>query len=131
MASAINEVADQGLHYRLDDVLSAVDSDTAQHLLRNALTGTLAKDRLLLMATHATSLAFSHATAHYSIQEGTLVQVGSCDPLTTPSKKSEALPSYDKLDVPSDSQDLKAATSEGLLHSKCPALKADGCNSQT
>ncbi|OAV89994.1 hypothetical protein PTTG_07453 [Puccinia triticina 1-1 BBBD Race 1] len=60
----------------LDDVLSAVDSHTAQHLFNHALIGPLMKDRTCILVTHAVDLCMPAASFVVSLDRGQVVHAG-------------------------------------------------------
>lgn len=60
----------------LDDVLSAVDSHSAQHLFTHALTGPLVKDRTCILVTHAVDLCLPAAAFIVSLDRGQVVYAG-------------------------------------------------------
>lgn len=60
----------------LDDVLSAVDSHTAQHLYNHVLTGPLMKDRTCILVTHAVELCMPAAAFVVSLDRGEVVYAG-------------------------------------------------------
>ncbi|KAA1073985.1 hypothetical protein PGTUg99_028716 [Puccinia graminis f. sp. tritici] len=60
----------------LDDVLSAVDSHTAQHLFNHVLTGPLMKDRTCILVTHAVDLCMPAASFVVSLDRGQVVYAG-------------------------------------------------------
>lgn len=54
----------------LDDPLSAVDAPTANHLFNNAICGPLARNRTIVLVTHAASLCNSQADVIFSVSRG-------------------------------------------------------------
>ena len=58
----------------LDDVLSAVDAHTAQHIFTECLTGPLLKDRTLVLVTHQVGLCLSGANYVISLRDGRVEQ---------------------------------------------------------
>ncbi|GAA5908059.1 uncharacterized protein JCM6883_004104 [Sporobolomyces salmoneus] len=66
----------------LDDVLSAVDSHTAQHLVEKCLTGKLMKHRTCILVTHSVELCLPYASFFVSMDNGAVVSSGSTGTLT-------------------------------------------------
>ncbi|KAA1073986.1 hypothetical protein PGTUg99_028829 [Puccinia graminis f. sp. tritici] len=60
----------------LDDVLSAVDSHTAQHLFNHVLNGPLMKDRTGILVTNAVDLCMPAASFFVSLDRGQVVYAG-------------------------------------------------------
>ncbi|GAA5991641.1 hypothetical protein JCM10908_001069 [Rhodotorula pacifica] len=63
----------------LDDVLSAVDSHTAQHLVERCLRGKLMRHRTCILVTHAVDLCLPSAGFVVSLDQGTVVTAGKPD----------------------------------------------------
>lgn len=61
----------------LDDVLSAVDAQTARHLYNNVLQGKLMAGRTVIMVTHAVSLVAGAAAFVVMLEDGKVVASGS------------------------------------------------------
>ncbi|GAA6061216.1 hypothetical protein JCM10212_001537 [Sporobolomyces blumeae] len=66
----------------LDDVLSAVDSHTAQHLVEKCVTGRIMKGRTCILVTHAVDLCLPHASFFVSLEGGAVVSSGAPGTLT-------------------------------------------------
>ncbi|SPC62659.1 probable YBT1 - Vacuolar, ABC protein transporting bile acids [Ustilago sp. UG-2017b] len=66
-------------HVLIDDALSAVDSHTAKHLYRHALKGALAKNRTIILVTHAISLCLAGAAFAVAMDNGSVVVAGTPD----------------------------------------------------
>ncbi|SJX64108.1 probable YBT1-Vacuolar, ABC protein transporting bile acids [Sporisorium reilianum f. sp. reilianum] len=66
-------------HVLIDDALSAVDSHTAKHLYRHALKGALAKNRTIILVTHAISLCLPGAAFAVAMDNGSVVVAGTPD----------------------------------------------------
>ncbi|KAI8873400.1 hypothetical protein GQ42DRAFT_160563 [Ramicandelaber brevisporus] len=64
-------------HVLLDDCLSAVDSDTARHIFKEAFLGPLMAGRTIVLVTHHVSLVAGAAKLVAVMHEGTLVAQGS------------------------------------------------------
>ncbi len=64
-------------HVLIDDALSAVDSHTAKHLYRHALKGALAKNRTIILVTHAISLCLPGAAFAVAMDNGSVVVAGT------------------------------------------------------
>ena len=58
----------------LDDVLSAVDAHTGQHIFTECLTGPLMQDRTLVLVTHQVGLCLSGADFVISLRDGRVEQ---------------------------------------------------------
>ncbi|KAI3478093.1 hypothetical protein L1887_60024 [Cichorium endivia] len=83
-------------HVLIDDALSAVDSHTAKHLYRHALKGALAKDRTIILVTHAISLCLPGAAFAVAMDDGSVVVAGTPDVVNATgvfSEEGEALQS--------------------------------------
>ena len=63
----------------LDDVLSAVDSHTAQHLVECCLRGKLMRHRTCILVTHAVDLCLPAAGFVVSLDQGSVVTAGKPD----------------------------------------------------
>ncbi|BGP12105.1 Transporter of the ATP-binding cassette (ABC) [Rhodosporidiobolus nylandii] len=66
----------------LDDVLSAVDSHTAQHLVERCLSGRLMKHRTCVLVTHAVDLCLPYASYVVALEDGAVVSAGPPQSLT-------------------------------------------------
>ncbi|GAA5828043.1 hypothetical protein JCM11251_005706 [Rhodosporidiobolus azoricus] len=66
----------------LDDVLSAVDSHTAQHLVERCLSGSLMRHRTCILVTHAVDLCLPYASFVVTLEHGAVVSAGAPDSLT-------------------------------------------------
>ncbi|SCZ89011.1 BZ3500_MvSof-1268-A1-R1_Chr1-1g00891 [Microbotryum saponariae] len=60
-----------------DDVLSAVDSHTAQHLVNKCFKGPLMRHRTIVLVTHAVDLCLPVASYVVSMDAGSVISVGS------------------------------------------------------
>ncbi|GAC93288.1 ATP-binding cassette transporter [Pseudozyma hubeiensis SY62] len=103
-------------HVLIDDALSAVDSHTAKHLYRHALKGALAKNRTIILVTHAISLCLPGAAFAVAMDNGSVVAAGTPDVVNATgvfSEEGEALQSSLKAGQ-SDEQDHEEMTIEEL-----------------
>ncbi|KKK27136.1 hypothetical protein ARAM_001306 [Aspergillus rambellii] len=66
-------------HLLLDDCLSAVDSHTAKHIFRDALTGPLMLDRTCILVTHNIALTAQHADYIVVLDNGKITFKGRAD----------------------------------------------------
>ncbi|GAA5985560.1 hypothetical protein JCM11641_007994 [Rhodosporidiobolus odoratus] len=66
----------------LDDVLSAVDSHTAQHLVDRCLNGKLMQHRTCVLVTHAVDLCLPHASYVVTLDHGAVVSAGLPETIT-------------------------------------------------
>ncbi|GAA6053294.1 hypothetical protein JCM3770_006670 [Rhodotorula araucariae] len=66
----------------LDDVLSAVDSHTAQHLVEKCLTGSTMRHRTCVLVTHAVDLCLPYAEYVVTLDQGAVVSAGPPDTLS-------------------------------------------------
>ncbi|BGO93853.1 hypothetical protein NBRC10512_004641 [Rhodotorula toruloides] len=66
----------------LDDVLSAVDSHTAQHLVEKCLTGKVMRHRTCVLVTHAVDLCLPVAGFVVTLDQSTVVSAGPPDTLS-------------------------------------------------
>lgn len=67
----------------LDDVLSAVDSHTAQHLVEKCLTGSIMRKRTCVLVTHAVDLCLPYAAFVVTLDQGVVVSAGAPDDLSS------------------------------------------------
>lgn len=63
-------------HVLLDDVLSAVDSHTAQHLCDNCFHGKLMRNRTCILVTHAVDLCLPGSSYVVSMEHGRVTSAG-------------------------------------------------------
>ncbi|KAJ3241023.1 hypothetical protein HDU81_002193 [Chytriomyces hyalinus] len=75
----------------LDDVLSAVDSKTAKHILRECLLGPLMQNRTRVLVTHAVDLMLPEAEFMVVMQGGGAAAVGSVDSVLKMVNTDEAI----------------------------------------
>ncbi|GAA6043182.1 hypothetical protein JCM8097_008715 [Rhodosporidiobolus ruineniae] len=66
----------------LDDVLSAVDSHTAQHLVERCLSGPLMRHRTCVLVTHAVDLVLPYASYVVTMEHGNVVSAGKPESLS-------------------------------------------------
>lgn len=64
-------------HVLLDDPLAAVDSHTAQHLFKKALTGRIAQDRTIILVTHHVGLVLPRTRYLVSMHAGRIDAQGT------------------------------------------------------
>lgn len=97
----------------LDDVLSAVDAQTARHLYVHCLQGRLMRNRTVILVTHAVSLVAPAAQMVVMLDAGTVVAAGPPAKLLAEGKleMTEEMESQ----VPSASSTLIAETPAGEL----------------
>ncbi|ORX49052.1 hypothetical protein DM01DRAFT_1394384 [Hesseltinella vesiculosa] len=86
----------------LDDVLSAVDANTAQHLLDHCLNGPLLRDRTRILVTHHVRMCLSSVHYVVHLEQGRMMFAGSIDTL----RQSDQIVSLLGDDSDPDSQDL-------------------------
>ncbi|KAF8318512.1 P-loop containing nucleoside triphosphate hydrolase protein [Clavulina sp. PMI_390] len=65
----------------LDDVLSAVDSHTAEKLIAQCLCGPIMKGRTIILVTHHVDLVIGHCGYVVQLEEGTIVSQGTPEEL--------------------------------------------------
>ncbi|KAK4050877.1 Transporter of the ATP-binding cassette (ABC) [Microbotryomycetes sp. JL201] len=112
----------------LDDVLSAVDSHTAQHLVAQCLTGRIMRHRTCILVTHAVDLCIPVASFVVSLDNGSVIASGTPEELALDkdlgltSKTSEMLQ-----DVVTERQPLSANPSESQITIEAVA---QGCTDQ-
>ena len=63
-------------HILIDDALSAVDAQTAEHLYQHCFHGPLAKDRTIVLVTHAVSLVLANAVYAVVMDNGNITAEG-------------------------------------------------------
>lgn len=66
----------------LDDVLSAVDSHTAQHLVEKCLNGKVMRHRTCVLVTHAVDLCLPYASFVVTLDQGNVLSAGAPDSLS-------------------------------------------------
>jgi ABC-type multidrug transport system ATPase subunit len=80
-------------HILLDDVLSAVDSHTARHLLDylfdTSKENSLLKGRTVVLVTHHVDLVLPHASWHVELEVGRVVRQGAVEKATKAEEKVE------------------------------------------
>ncbi|PWY90826.1 hypothetical protein BO70DRAFT_425768 [Aspergillus heteromorphus CBS 117.55] len=77
--SLARAVYSRARHLLLDDCLSAVDSHTAKHIFRQALTGPLMLDRSCILVTHNVALTVSQADHVIVLDNGKITAQGPPD----------------------------------------------------
>jgi ABC-type transport system involved in cytochrome bd biosynthesis fused ATPase/permease subunit len=77
-------------HILLDDVLSAVDSHTAQHLFAKCLTGRLMRHRTCVLVTHAVDLCLPGSSYVVSMDNGVVVACGAPDQISLSSSRLDS-----------------------------------------
>ncbi|PYH98668.1 multidrug resistance-associated protein [Aspergillus ellipticus CBS 707.79] len=77
--SLARAVYSRARHLLLDDCLSAVDSHTAKHIFRQALTGPLMMDRSCILVTHNVALTVSEAEHVVVLDNGKITAQGPPD----------------------------------------------------
>ncbi|KAK4703719.1 hypothetical protein P7C70_g2503, partial [Phenoliferia sp. Uapishka_3] len=84
-------------HVLLDDVLSAVDSHTAQHLFSECLKGRIMRHRTCIIVTHAVDLCLPGSAYIVSMDNGSIVTSGTPDVLaTSPEHKALLAPKLEE-----------------------------------
>lgn len=73
-------------HLILDDCLSAVDSHTADGIYRNALTGSIARDRTIILVSHNVALTVSQASLVVVMRNGRVESQGTPNELVEQGK---------------------------------------------
>ncbi|GAA6046061.1 hypothetical protein NBRC10513_002062 [Rhodotorula toruloides] len=94
----------------LDDVISAVDSHTAQHLVEKCLTGKVMRHRTCVLVTHAVDLCLPVAGFVVTLDQGAVVSAGPPDTLSQ--SRLLELEKHDKF--ASDANESSFSTIEGL-----------------
>ncbi|ODO06989.1 hypothetical protein I350_04354 [Cryptococcus amylolentus CBS 6273] len=104
----------------LDDVLSAVDAQTARHLYEHVLQGPLTEGRTVIMVTHQVGLVAKAADLVIVLEEGAVIGQGSVDDLV-----AEGL-----LDIDDEKSSVAAAdeTSVDFISTSSRTLVADDCS---
>ncbi|KAM0790888.1 hypothetical protein ACM66B_004727 [Microbotryomycetes sp. NB124-2] len=111
----------------LDDVLSAVDSHTAQHLVSQCLTGRIMRHRTCILVTHAVDLCAPVASFVVSLDNGTVVASGSPEELALDKALDLALNGTTTLQVQLERTPLSANPSESQITIEAVA---QGCTDQ-
>ncbi|CAO3650117.1 unnamed protein product [Cunninghamella blakesleeana] len=96
----------------MDDVLSAVDAHTAQHIYENCLMGPLMKHRTRILITHHVKLCISGASYLVHIQDGYAHIAGSIDDLKNNGKLDTILEEDDTEQRMDDSNSEKTDKGE-------------------
>ncbi|CAB4373887.1 unnamed protein product [Rhizophagus irregularis] len=86
----------------MDDVLSAVDTHTAKHLMNNCILGDFMKGRTIILVTHHIRLGLSGASYLVSVDNGKITVAGAISDLKSSGKLSTILEEAD-----SRSEDVK------------------------
>ncbi|TIC03893.1 P-loop containing nucleoside triphosphate hydrolase protein [Wallemia mellicola] len=68
-------------HLLLDDVLSAVDANTGQNLIKNALLGPLMRNRTVILVTHHVAMCAAKASYVVFLRDGLVDGAGTADEL--------------------------------------------------
>ncbi|KAK7682642.1 hypothetical protein QCA50_014442 [Cerrena zonata] len=79
----------------LDDPLAAVDMHTAQHLVKNALSGPLASNRTLILVTHHITLCLPYAAYLVELSDGQIIRQGSIGELEAQGQLKELVAAED------------------------------------
>lgn len=87
----------------LDDVLSAVDAQTARHLHVHCLLGPLMKGRTVIMVTHQVNLVVPSAAYVVSLEDGQVVAAGSPAELVASGELELTEEEIDRSDTPTSS----------------------------
>ncbi|KAI7935028.1 hypothetical protein MJO29_016291 [Puccinia striiformis f. sp. tritici] len=106
----------------LDDVLSAVDSHTAQHLYNHVLNGPLMKDRTCILVTHAVDLCMPAASFVVSLDRGQVVYAGDPSLSKLP---SALLPIPENTEVESNKSATKTDPEPTFENLAAPILHED------
>ncbi|CAL1717117.1 unnamed protein product [Somion occarium] len=93
----------------LDDPLAAVDMHTAQHLIKNALSGPLAEGRTIVLVTHHISLCLPYATYLVELSNGRVLRQGSVRDLESRGQLEEFVATEN---IPEDEMDVKEPIQE-------------------
>ena len=97
----------------LDDVLSAVDSHTAQWLYKEVLTGALMRHRTCILVTHAVELTAPGAAFVLSMNAGVVECAGAPGDISLPTVDRVAAPQKDaKKEAEAAAQDLAKPMSD-------------------
>ncbi|OCH93071.1 P-loop containing nucleoside triphosphate hydrolase protein [Obba rivulosa] len=99
----------------LDDPLAAVDMHTAQHLVKNALSGDLARDRTIILVTHHISLCLPLASHLIELSNGRVVRHGSVDDL----RRNGQLEKFVEAEDVAEAEDHSSQSSD--THVECDA----------
>ncbi|RMJ22071.1 ATP-dependent bile acid permease [Aspergillus sp. HF37] len=89
--SLARAVYSRARHLLLDDCLSAVDSHTARHIFREALTGPLMMDRTCVLVTHSVALAAPQAAHVIALDNGKIAMQGHPDAVAASGALGEEL----------------------------------------
>ena len=87
----------------LDDVLSAVDAQTARHLHVHCLLGPLMKGRTVIVVTHQVSLVAPSSAYVVSLQDGLVLAAGSPSELVASGHLELSEEEIDRSDTPTSS----------------------------
>lgn len=107
----------------LDDVLSAVDSHTGQHLVRQCFQGPLMQNRTCILVTHSIDLCLPAAAFVVSMDNGIVTYSGTPNQLY----RSSSLPFVNPLIYAKNREfDEKAPVSLGIAMSPFPTDETTG-----
>ncbi|KAF8593263.1 hypothetical protein BDV93DRAFT_461555, partial [Ceratobasidium sp. AG-I] len=100
----------------LDDVLSAVDSHTAEHIVQNCFQGPLMKGRTVVLATHHVDLVLPSVNWVLKLYEGRINEQGTAEELHRSTSLAEALTEqrFKVEEVPADAREAPAANEKDL-----------------
>ncbi|THH32259.1 hypothetical protein EUX98_g1936 [Antrodiella citrinella] len=104
----------------LDDPLAAVDMHTAQHLVKNVLSGDLARDRTIILVTHHITLCLPVASHLIELANGRVIRQGSIEELRAQGLLQKVV---DAEDIP---EDLVNESKEGAGMSEAPVDMVPG-----
>ncbi|GBC03173.1 hypothetical protein RclHR1_00500021 [Rhizophagus clarus] len=96
-------------HILMDDVLSAVDTHTAKHLMNNCILSDFMKGRTIILVTHHIRLSLSRASYLVAVDNGKITVAGAISDLKSSGKLSTILEEADsRSEEVKDSAELAA-----------------------
>ncbi|KDE04353.1 hypothetical protein MVLG_05232 [Microbotryum lychnidis-dioicae p1A1 Lamole] len=107
-----------------DDVLSAVDSHTAQHLVNKCFKGPLMRHRTIVLVTHAVDLCLPVASYVVSMDAGSVISVGS------PTEISLEEEFIAKLDPKASNHNVSQVSIESIAEGQTDAAVAAVCDDE-
>lgn len=79
----------------LDDVLSAVDSHTAQHIIKHCFSGHLVAKRVIVLVSHQVQLCLASAATVLHLDHGTVKYTGTAQAYSSTSLHASLLQALD------------------------------------
>ena len=92
--------------------LAAVDMHTAQHLVKHALTGSLARGRTIILVTHHISLCLPKASYLVELSGGSVIRQGSTQALREQGELTQLVEAEDVVPEEAETSESSSTTIE-------------------